>query len=184
MKPLLFIFLLLLVQTVQAQSLDYISVRKPNGRVVKNFYAGSHLLLQLTDGSYLEGPVQAVRNDSVFITLYDIRYLRTTFGSIIRDTVSTSIASFSYKEVSRIYLDERKGFFRRMAGPLLIIGGAGYLTLNVLNGAFYDLPITDAKNLRRLGTAVGAVGLGILFQKLFASDGFTKKKHQITYVDL
>jgi hypothetical protein len=177
---LLFLFL----QNATAQSLDYLSVRKKNGRVVKNVYAGSKVLLQTTNGAYLEGPVQTIRNDSIYITLYDVRLYRTQIGSVIRDTVTTSVLSVHYKDVSRVYLNKRSGSFQRTAGPLLMIGGAGFLTLNILNGALFNLPVTDSENLKTLGVAAGAFGLGYILQKLFASDGFSKKKHQLVYVDL
>jgi hypothetical protein len=184
MKPLLLFCLCLLTSVLCAQSLDYISVRKQNGRTVKNFYEGSRILLQLNDGMYLQGPVTAVRNDSVFVTVYDIRRWPTPYGSYVTDTVTTTIVGVSYKNIMRVHLDERRGFFKRMSAPLLMLGGGGYLVLNLLNGAFYDLPITDSKNLRRIGIATGAFGLGFLLNKLFASDGFSKKKHHRVYVNL
>lgn len=184
MKPLLLVCLVFFVQTTSGQSLDYISVRKANGRVLKNFYTGTPILLQLTNGSYLQGPVQSVRNDSVFVMLYDIRYYPTNFGTYIRDTITTSVIGARFQEIKRIHLQQRKGFLKRVSGPLLMIGGGGYLVLNVLNGAFYDDSITGSKNLRKIGTAAGAVGLGFLLHKLFASDGFSKPRHNIVYVDL
>ena len=184
MKPLLLFWLVLLLQTASAQSLDYISVRNKDGRAMKNFYAGSTVLLQLEDGRYLQGPVQTVQNDSVFITVYDIRLWPTPYGSYVKDTITTTHAGIHYKEIKRVFLNQRRGFFKRMSGPLLMIGGGGYLFLNVVNGALYKLPITDGQNLRRIGTAAGAGGLGYLFTRLFASDGFSKKKHHIVYVNL
>jgi hypothetical protein len=184
MKPLLLCCALFIVQALAAQSLDYLSVRKKNGQVVKNFYAGSTIVLQLTDGSYVNGPVQTIRNDSVHVTVYDIRYAPTPWGGYVRDTISTNIVPVPYKEISRIYLQQRRGFFQRKTGPLLMLGGGGYLLLNVTNGAFHGQSITDADNLRRIGLAAGAFGIGFLFQKLLASDGFSKKKHQIIYIDL
>jgi hypothetical protein len=184
MKPLLLFFFLLFILTASSQSLDYISVRKANGQVVKNYYAGSDVVFQLNDGSYLRGPIQTIRNDSVYVTLYDIRYYPTTWGTYMKDTIATRIVGIRYKEISRIFLNRHRSFFQRMAGPLLMIGGAGYLTVNVLNGAFYHQPITDSKNLQRIGTAAGVFGLGYLFKRLFASDGFSKKNERIVYVDL
>ena len=184
MKPLLLFCFLLAAISISAQSLDYISVRKQNGQVVKNFYTGSDILLQLTNGSYLKGPVQSIRNDSVYVTLYDIRWYPTPWGSYAKDTISITIAGIKKDEISRIHLSRRRGFLQRIAGPLLMIGGAGYLVLNVLNGALFDLPITDSQNLRRIGTAAGAFGTDFLLNKLFAADGFSKKKHRIVYVDL
>lgn len=184
MKPLLLVCLVFFVQTTFGQSLDYLSVRKQNGRVLKNFYTGSVIFMQLADGSYLQGPVQAVRNDSVFIMLYDIRYYPTTFGTYVRDTITTSVIGARFREIKRIHLQQRRGFLKRASGSLLMIGGGGYLALNVLNGAFYELPLTDSRNLRRIGTAAGAFGLGFLFRKLFATDGFSKRKHNLVYIDL
>jgi hypothetical protein len=65
-----------------------------------------------------------------------------------------------------------------------MIGGAGFLALNILNGTLYNQPITDKRNMRSLGIATGAFGLGFLINKLFSSDGFNKKRHHIVYVDL
>lgn len=185
MKPfaLLFLFLLALFRT-GAQSLDYISVQKKNGRAVKNFFRGSNMLLQTNDGGYLQGPINAVQNDTVYLTVYDVRLYRTVLGSVLRDTITSTSVGVPYKSIRRIYLNKRRSFFQRSAGPLLMISGAGYFTLNVLNGALFDLPVTDQKNLKTLGIAAGAFGLGFLLNKLFATDGFSTKRTRIVYVDL
>lgn len=184
MKPLLLLCGLFFLQIVNGQSLDYISVRKKNGRALKNFYAGSAIILQQTNGTYLQGPVQAVRNDSLYVTVYDIRYYPTQFGTYVRDTISTTHVGIRYQEIQRIFLNPRRGFFKRLGGPLLMIGGGGYVVLNVINGLAYEGSVTDRKNLRKLGTAAGVFGIGFLLTKLFASDGFSTQKHRIVYVDL
>lgn len=184
MKPLLLLLFSCTIQTTFSQSLDYISIRKKNGRVVKNIYTGSNVLLQTVDGSYLQGPVNLVRNDSLFLTIYDIRLYPTMWGSIVRDTIAKILIGIHHKDIKRVHLNKRTTFVQRTAGPLLMLGGAGYLAVNVLNGAVFDLPITDSRNVKRLSIAAGMFGIGYLIQKLFASDGFSKKKHQILYVDL
>jgi hypothetical protein len=184
MNPLLFCCLFLLSNFVASPSPDYISVRKKNGQAVKNFYTGSHIILQLKDRSYLAGPILDVRKDSVYVTLYDIRRYPTTWGTYVNDTISKTVAGLHYKEIWRISIHKRQDFIKRKSGPILMIGSAGYLILNILNGAFFDLPITDAKNVGKIGTALGAFGVGFLFSKLFTRDGFSNKKHKIVYVDL
>lgn len=184
MKPLLLFLFLCSLQTAFAQSLDYISVRKQNGRVLKNFYTGSEIVLQQTDGSYLNGPVQNIRNDSLFLLLYDIRYYPTAWGTYMKDTVATTLVGMPVRQIRRILLNRRKSFLQRTASPLLMAGGAGYFALNILNGALFDLQQTDGKNLRRVGIAGGVFGVGLLLKKLFASDGFSKKTHRILYIDL
>ena len=184
MKPALLSLCILLWLSSFSQSLDYISVRKKNGRVVKNFYVGSTILLETNDGGYVQGPINAIRNDSLFVTFYDIRRLPTIFGSFIRDTVSTIFIGLKKDDIKRVQLTNKSGFIQRTGAPLLMLGGASYFTVNVLNGAFFNYPITDSKNLRALGISAGAFGLGYLIRKLFTSDGFSKKSHQIIYVDL
>lgn len=182
MKWLLFIFSFLLLQTAYAQSLDYISVRKKNGNVIKNFYTGSNILLQTENWSYYEGPIAAIKNDSVFITLYDIRMMPTIYGGFIRDTISTTIAGINYRDIKRIHIKKHRSFFERQTGPILMIAGSGYIALNVLNRTFF--PLSENGNIKKLSIAAGVFGLGYLANKLFASDGFSKKKHQIVYVNL
>ena len=184
MKPLLLVCLTLLMQDCLSQSLDYISVRKKNGTVIKNFYSGSDIVLQMTNGRYLQGPIHAIKNDSVFLTVYDIRYVPTIYGTYFKDTVSTVIAGIKKDEISRVLLQKRRNFLQRTVAPIAIIGGAGYLTLNLLNGTFFDNSVSTNRKLKVLGISVGTFGFGFLIQRLFGSDGFSKKTHRIEYVDL
>jgi hypothetical protein len=167
-----------------AQSLDYISVRKKSGRVVKNFYSGSNILIETTNGRYVEGPLAAIRSDSFYITVYDIRLLPTIYGSYIKDTVSTVLVGLRKDGINRVQLTRKAGFMQRTGAPLLMLGGASYFALNILNGAFFNDSIMSARNLKTLGISAGAFGVGFLIRKLFSSDGFSKKSHQIVYVDL
>ncbi|GAA4755444.1 hypothetical protein [Flavisolibacter ginsenosidimutans] len=184
MKPLLLLSFVLLGQTSFSQSLDYISVRKKNGRVVKNFYAGSDIILQTTDYAYLQGPVKTVCNDSIFIILYDVRLIPTNYGGFIRDTISTTILGLHYQEIKRIYLNKRKSFVQRNGPGLLMLGGGGYFALNALNGVFYNQSVPTGKRIKNLGISAGVFGLGYLLQKFFRADGFTTTKQKIMYVNL
>ena len=184
MKPLLLVCLFFFFQYCSAQSLDYISVRRKNGTVLKNFYSGSEIVLQTTYGSYLSGPVKAIRNDSVFISVYDIRYLPTVYGTYVKDTISTTIVAVKKDEIARVLIQKRRNFLHRTVAPLAVIGGAGYFTLNLLNGTFFDNSVSADKKWKVLGISLATFGVGYLVQKLFSSDGFSKKNHRIVYVDL
>src|SRR6476660_9763330 len=117
MKPLLLVCLFFINQYCFSQSLDYISVRKKNGSVIKNFYSGADITLQTTSGMYLQGPIRTIRNDSVYVILYDIRYLPTVFGTYVRDTISTVIYGIYKNEISRILIKKRKSFVERTIAP-------------------------------------------------------------------
>lgn len=176
--------LLLLAQNLSAQSLDYISIRKKNNRVVKNIYSGSQVLLQTTDNSYLHGPVEAIRHDSLYVRIFDVRTYATVWGTRVKDTISNTLIGLHKTDIKRVHLGKRTSFLQRTGGPLLMLGGAGYTALNLLNGAFLNEPIADKQNRKRLGIAAGLFGVGFLLQKLFATDGFSKESHRLVYVDL
>jgi hypothetical protein len=184
MKQLLCVFLLFFHLHSFSQSLDYISVRKKNGSVIKNFYSGSEITLQTTGGMYLQGPIKTIRNDTVYVTLYDIRYMPTVFGTYVKDTVSTVIFGLYKDEIGKILIQKRKSFLERTIAPLAMIGGAGYFTLNLLNGTFFDNEVSSDHKLKVVGISVGMFGIGYLIKKLSSSDGFSKPSHKIVYVDL
>lgn len=141
-------------------------------------------MLQLTNSRYVEGPLASVRNDSVYVTLYDVRAYRTNWGAVVLDTVSTATLGLPFTEISRVHLDRKNGFFQRLAPPLLKVGSAGYLALNLLNGNLFDPSFTDGKNLKKTGFAAGTFGLGFLLGRWLATDGFNKKNQRLVYVNL
>jgi hypothetical protein len=184
MKLLLGLSFLMLFLTSAGQSADYISVKNKKGRTIRNYFKGTDILLQTKQGDYLQGPIKSIRNDSVTVTVYDIRVYPTIWGTRIKDTVAVYNISNHYQQIRRIFLSPHQSFFRRNTGSLLMIGGAGYLALNVFNGSIFSLPVTDEKNTRKIGISAGDFAMGFLFNKLFRWDGFTTKKHRIVYVDL
>lgn len=167
-----------------AQGQDFISVRKKNGRPLKTFIAGSPIIFETVYGTYVSGPIEAIKNDSVFVKIYDIRTFATNLGFAMVDTISTYIAGFHYKDIRKIRLFNKERFIRSKIDKLLIIGGAGYFILNVVNGAYFNEPITDKKNLRSLAISLGAVGTGLLINKFFKVSNFSTGKHKIVYVNM
>ncbi|MGE5519411.1 MAG: hypothetical protein ACM3VS_05730 [Candidatus Dadabacteria bacterium] len=184
MKAPFVLLMFLLSLTANSQSADYISVRKWTGKTMKNFYQGSNILLQTTDGSILQGPIKSIRNDSVYLTIYTTRYFPTIWGTRQLDTISIVDLGLKFKEISRIHFGKKSGFFARNAGPLMMIGGTGYLSLNLLNALTLPGSVTDRDNLRKISIAGGIVVVGYFLNKLLYSDGFTNKKYKIHYVDL
>ncbi|OLY91232.1 hypothetical protein SAMN05444008_112108 [Cnuella takakiae] len=181
MNRLLLLPLLFISLYAQAQSPDFISVRKPNGRTVRSFMPGLPIVLQTKSGGWLEGPIEAIRNDSLIIRQYRVqRYMR--WGVLQLDTIGTTLLPIHYLAIQRVWLNKRRSFWQRRTGPLLIIGGGGYLLLNLLNGAILKDPIGSSGNIRKLGISTGALGAGILFQKYLAGSEYSTSRHRIVYV--
>jgi hypothetical protein len=169
---------------VSAQVSDLISVRKKNGRTIRTFTRGSFITFIDPAAQWVEGMIQDIRNDSVFISRLDIRTYRTQAGGQISDTIGAWISGYHYRELTKIRIYDRRGSLLNLAGSALIIGGAGYAVLNIINGAYLEEPITDPENLRTLGIALGMAGVGVAIKKLFPPNDFTRPRHQVLYIRL
>ncbi len=139
-----------------------ISVRKKNGSNIKTFYAGSPIVLQTTTGLYVEGPIKDIRHDSIFIAMYDIRTVMSRLGVWVVDTVAKYEVGLHYTEIERIKVFTYDRFLRGKIDKLLMFGGAGYLSLNVLNHATHNQSLTADGNGKPLAISAGAFGLGFI----------------------
>ena len=167
-----------------SQISDFISVRKKNGRIIKSFYAGSPIVVETVHGSYLDGWVNEIKNDSVFVKIFDIRYYRAAYGGTIIDTVRSYIIPVHHKEIKGIKVFERRKSAPAKIGKLLVISGAGYFLLNLANGAYLNESVTDKKNVNSLGISLGLLSAGLLINRLFKPTSFSEKKHKVVYVKM
>jgi hypothetical protein len=179
------IFLLfVLPASLHAQFSDIISVRKKNGRTIQTFTKGSPIIFIDPASQTVEGRIQEIRDDSVFITRLDIRTYYTQAGATVTDTIAASVFAYHYRELTRIRIYHKKGTMRNLTSSVLMIGGAAYIVLNVVNGLYLGEPIADSNNLGQLGIAAGAVAVGFAMKKLMPAKEFTKPKHQIIYIKM
>ena len=167
-----------------SQPSDLISVHRKNGSIIKTFFAGSAIDFQLKNGAYMSGPIKEIKNDSVFIYSYQLGYLITNLGTTVTDTVERRVIGVNYKDILRIKVFKRTRFIRGNIGKLLMIGGAGYFGLNVINSLYLKEPVGDKSNITRLGIAAGAFGTGFLINKLFYVNRYSRKWHKIVYINL
>jgi hypothetical protein len=84
----------------------------------------------------------------------------------------------------RIKVFNYRRFVRGKLDKLLMIGGAGYFGLNLINAGHAHQPITSKNNLQNLGIAVGAFGVGWLLKKCFPVNRFSRRGHQIVYIKM
>jgi hypothetical protein len=62
--------------------------------------------------NYVEGLIKEIMNDSVFVSIYDIRTFITSLGVNMIDTVTSYILGVCYKEIVRIKIFEYHRFVR------------------------------------------------------------------------
>jgi hypothetical protein len=167
-----------------SQATDIINVTRKNGRHLKSFFAGSPITFQTTRGNYVNGMIKSIKNDSLFVKTYVMGRYMTEYGFTVIDTANIFTTGFSYKEISRILIDTKKSFFRKNLGGLLIAGGAAYTALNVINNVGSKAPIGSKENLKNLGAAGAAIGLGLFINKIFPVERFSRKGDKINYVNM
>ncbi|HMG68100.1 MAG TPA: hypothetical protein VK588_10450 [Chitinophagaceae bacterium] len=183
-KLLLVIFIVAFQFSSMAQVSDIISVKKKNGRTIKNFYEGSPILFETKSGDYVEGPIEKIHHDTISVRMYVIQKVPTIFGTYVPDTLNTFFTKVNYLDIRRIKVLHPQRFIRERVPILLMIGGAGYFILNLVNGSYFNQPITDKQNLKKLGIAAGAFGAGFLASKLFPVNTFSRKGQKIVYINL
>ncbi len=177
MRTFLWIAILLLPALASfSQASDFISVKKANGITVKSFFPGLNITFDTYDKRHASGLITAIRNDSIFVKEWDIRMVMNGFGLPELDTLAAYVSGYRYTEISHVEVPGKRGFHAFTLGRLLIFGGAGYMLLNVINGAYLHESVTSSKNLTSLGIAAGAVGLGVLINYL-------SKHHNRTHVE-
>ena len=181
--PLIVIFILN-SSLVFSQLSDFIVVKKKNGRTIGTFMAGKAIVFKTNTGDYIDGQIEAIRDDSIFVITYKIRTVPTNLGVTIVDTVSRSVFATNYRNISRVKINDRSDREKGLVGSLLMVGGSGYILLNSINSAGHGEPFTEKQNLRNLGIAAGAVALGYLVTNHFFIDNFNSKWHKFVYVNM
>ena len=161
----LFIFLLT-VSTGFSQASDFITVKKRNNRTLKTFFPGVFISFQTFDKRQVHGLITAIRNDSVFVKEWDIRPMINSIGIPVTDTVGAYLNGFNYKEIDKVEVSDRMKLQQLTPGQVLIIGGTGYILLNLINGAYLHQSITSRKNVTSLSIAGAAIGAGLLINYL------------------
>ena len=174
------ILLLLVVLHGHSQVSDFIAVKKKNNISVKTFFPGLPISFITTAKRTVNGTITDIRHDSIFVKEWDIRIVPTTLGVTMIDTAGSFIIGLHYKEIEKIDVSDRMKFQQALLGPILIIGGSGYIALNLINGAYLKEPVTDSKNLGKLGVAAGAIGTGLLINYIRKH----RRKYKIEYIHM
>jgi hypothetical protein len=186
MNRLLFLILSLFLfsSLTYSQSLDFISVKKKNGITVKHFMAGIPILYKTKNGKEVQGIIQQIKRDSIWVLSYNIQIVPTQLGVTMVDTTSAYVNKIFYKDIGSIYISKKGKYFPSLASKAMMVGSSGYIALNVINHLLDGDSPTEKKNLKRISTAVGIGAIGFLLHKIFDASGFSRKRHKIVYVHM
>ncbi len=185
---LLFISLLLVVNLVFAQQSDFIVLKKRNNRTLKTYYPGAFISAVTYTDFPINGYIVDIRNDSIIIRQEERRLMEAKEGMGMEvDTLIYTfgidyhhIKQFNYK---RSYQwGGRRGFTQVALPKIMMIGGAGFVVLELVNTAYRNDKLNDDGKLMALGIATGVALTGWLLEKSQQRAQKVGKKYKVVYV--
>lgn len=178
MKILFFIiFAFVSNNCVQAQSADFILLKK-HKKTVRTFFTGGNIEYVTKSGSYRNGLIRKIENDTIFIQEFVVSRMPTTIGTYILDTVGSFRFANSYKDIYAFEAPS-KGFNVAGSGAALLGGG---LVLTLASGVVY---LADREKFSP-GLLAASAGLAIAgyFMSKSGSNGIVigKKGYRLQYI--
>lgn len=178
----LFLPILLFISTASfSQSADFIQLKK-NNKTITTFYSGSNIAFTSESGSFINATINGIKNDTLYLQEFIIRYLPTTIGTYIIDTAGSYHYKYHYNQVVAIGRKERTNFNTRGSGAALFSGG---VLLTLASGVVY---VADREKFSAplLLTSVGLGTLGYFMAKGKKSGGamLIGKKYKLVYMNM
>ena len=172
-------FFIFFSTTSFAQSGDFIILKK-NKKKIETFYSGTNIAFTSTGGAFINARINQIKNDTLYLQEFVIRYLPTNFGTYIIDTAGSYHYKYHYNQIRTIGQKANTNFNWKGSGAALL-GGGTLLTLG--SGVVY---LADRKKFSA-PLLIAAVSLGTL--GYFMSKGSGKgimigKKYKLLYMNM
>lgn len=161
--------LLFISITSFSQSADFIQLKKNNKTIIA-FYSGMDIAFTSESGSFINAHINGIKNDTLYLQEFIVRYLPTNIGTYIVDTVGSYRYKYHYNQVAAIGRKEKTNFNVKGSGAALLGGGA---VLTLASGIVY---VADRKKFSA-PLLIASAGLGTL--GYFIAKG---KKHGNAYI--
>ena len=169
-----------MVSGLQAQQSDFIVIKKKD-RPVKTFFRGSMAQFRTVAGGWYNGRIENISNDSIFFREVIVQQVPTPWGVTRLDTMTTFVRKIHYQDIVAIPRSKESfGYIRN--GTLFMIGGAGYIGINIVNSAYQKYPPFGRENRPSLLQAAGVFAVGKLLQKTYKKQYIIGKKYNLRYI--
>lgn len=148
----------------QEQTCDILLLKKGNKTVAKYFYE-SYIAFYTTDGMPVNGRIDCIKNDSIFLSQYQVQRIQTPDGAIRFDTSGRYRLQFSIANIGSFPVGKQRGKNLITDGRLLMVAGAGYLAVNLINTTRQGEPPFGSENLPNVLASSAALLTGFLLSK-------------------
>lgn len=183
---LLIIVLLSITQVTLSQQSDFIVLKKRNNRTLKTYYPGVFISAVTYNGFNINGFIKDIRNDSVIILQQERKLMATDFGATL-DTLAYTIA-VDYHDIKAFHFTSqytwgrKRGFAAVTLPRLMVIGGTGYVALELINTAYRKESINANNKLTSLGIAAGVAATGFAISYFQNHADKVGGKYKVVYV--
>lgn len=177
---LLLPFLLLFSPDSFSQQADFIQLKK-NNKTINTFFSGGQIAFTAESGAYINATINGIKNDTLFLQEFVIRYLPTTIGTYIIDTVGSYHYKFHYKQLIAIGRKENTNFNTRGSGAALLGGGT---LITLASGIVY---VVDREKFSAplLLVSAALAALGYFMAKGKKGSGISLgKKYKLVYMNM
>ena len=174
------LILLFISTTAFSQSADFIQLKK-NNKTITTFYSGMNMAFTAESGAYIDALINGIKNDTLYLQQFIIRYLPTTIGTYIVDTVGSYHYKYHYNQIVAIGQKEKTNFNVKGSGAALFGGG---VLLTLASGVVY---VADKEKFSAplLLASVGLGTLGYFMAKGKKGSGMLiGKKYKLVYMNM
>ena len=177
----IYLLILLFISTTSfSQSADFIQLKK-NNKTITTFYSGMNIAFTAESGAYIDALINGIKNDTLYVQQFIIRYLPTTIGTYIVDTVGSYHYKYHYNQIVAIGQKEKTNFNVKGSGAALFGGG---VLLTLASGVVY---VADKEKFSAplLLASVGLGTLGYFMAKGKKGSGMLiGKKYKLVYMNM
>jgi len=133
-------------------------------------------------GAFINAHINGIKNDTIYLQEFIVRYLPTNIGTYIVDTVGSYRHKYHYKQIAAIGKKEKTNFNVKGSGAALLGGG---ILLTVASGVVY---VVDKEKFSA-PLLLASVGLGTLgyFMAKGKKGGnalIIGKKYKLVYINM
>ena len=164
-----------------AQNADFIILKK-KGKTVQTFFSGGNISFTSTTGGYISASITGIKDDTLYLQEFIIRYLPTTLGTYIIDTAGSYHYKYHYNQVAAVGQKPKPNFNTRGSGAALMGGG---ILLTLGSGIVY-LADREKFSAPLLLTSAGLGTLGYFMAKGKKGGGgmVIGKKYKLVYMNM
>jgi hypothetical protein len=175
------------VISLRSQPSDFVILKNRHNRTLKTYYAGEFINAETYNGFSVNGFIKYIRNDSIVIQQQETRLMATDFGSAL-DTLKYTMG-FDYRDIKIFNYSSnvwggKKGFAQVTIPKILMIGGIGYIVLELVNTVYRGESIDSHDKLESLGIAAGLALTGFIWQSVQNANEKVGNKYKAVYMKM